>query len=74
MEWIFAATAIGTAVVYAVALGRGIEQRKRWAIEIARALGTFEGTYSERFLQAIPDRPDPQPKTDESPSANRLAA
>ena len=57
MEWIFALVSVGGAIGYAVLLGRGIEHRKRWALEIARAIGTLECSWGERIARDIPDSP-----------------
>jgi len=57
MEWLFALVATSLAVGYAVLLGRGIERRKRWALEMARAVGTLDCGCSERLLRdhRVPD-------------------
>ncbi|MCP5185437.1 MAG: hypothetical protein H6993_15850 [Pseudomonadales bacterium] len=54
MEWIFALGATATAIAYAVLLGRGIERRQRWALEMARAISALDGCSAERYLRDCP--------------------
>lgn len=51
MEWVFALIATTLAVGYAVLLGRGIERRQRWALEIARAMGGLDTGAAERLFR-----------------------
>ena len=51
MEWVFAFIATSLAVGYAVLLGRGIERRQRWALEVARAMGGLDAGAAERLLR-----------------------
>lgn len=77
MEWVFALIATSLAVGYAVLLGRGIERRQRWALEVARAMGGLDACAAERLFRdqavvhAVADALD-----DESTAAavDRLAA
>jgi|GEM_PF-1799614 len=77
MEWVFALIATSLAVGYAVLLGRGIERRQRWALEMARAMGGLDACAAERMLM---DRPtaeavaDAVDRTSAAPVADRLAA
>lgn len=75
MEWLFIVVSIGSAVGYAVVLGRGIEQRKRWALEIARAIGTLDYGSGERFMRDIPSLPpESEPDTEEANATAQFAA
>ncbi len=77
MEWVFALITTSLAVGYAVLLGRGIERRQRWALEMARAMGGLDACAAERMLM---DRPVAEATADAVDSssttsvANRLAA
>ncbi len=51
MEWVFALIATSLAVGYAVLLGRGIERRQRWALEVARAMGGLDACAAERLFR-----------------------
>lgn len=74
MEWIFALVSIGGAVGYAVLLGRAIEARKPWALEIARAVSTLDSTYGERLLRDIPAPPAVERAEERLAEPARLAA
>ena len=80
MEWVFAFIATTLAVSYAVLLGRGIEKRQRWALEIARALGGLDTGTARRMVKESKEREAPVMSTDDegeqssSAVADRLAA
>ncbi len=74
MEWIFGILAIGGAIGYAIVLGRAIEARKPWAIEIARAVSALDSTYGERVLRDIPANPLGTDANDKIVEPARLAA
>lgn len=77
MEWVFAFIATSLAVGYAVLLGRGIERRQRWALEIARAMGGLDAGAAERLLREESVVDAPVHAVDETSAAavvDRLAA
>lgn len=49
MELLFALGATVIAATYAVVLGRGIEKRRRWAIETARAVSLLNPSSGDRY-------------------------
>jgi hypothetical protein len=77
MEWVFALIATSLTVGYAVLLGRGIERRQRWALEIARAMGGLDACAAERLFRdqsvahAAAEAVD---QTSSAPVVDRLAA
>ena len=77
MEWVFALIATSLAVGYAVLLGRGIERRQRWALEVARAMGGLDASAAERLLRDQSVVNAPAQAVDQTSSAavvDRLAA
>ncbi len=50
MEWLLALLATAITAGYAILLGRGIERRKRWALEMARAIAMMHPSSADRYL------------------------
>ena len=50
MEWLLALLATALTASYTIALGRGIERRKRWALEMARAIAMLNPSSADRYL------------------------
>ena len=78
MEWILALLATAATASYAVLLGRGIEQRRRWALEVARAIAMLHPSSADRYLfetlREEEDRIETLNPTQPKQRSDRLAA
>ena len=78
MEWLLALLATVITATYAVLLGRGIERRKRWALEMARAIAMLHPSSADRYLfedmRASEEAVERLARRDETLEEDRLAA